>query len=89
MPCAQRRSTARTSALTSELLGRDGRHYAFLWERGHLHLLDGIAHVAGWRFEGAFRFTSGDAIVGAGTHDGIASAFELPFQDWSKNLRVR
>ncbi len=75
--------------VVGELLGRDGRHYAFLWERGRLHLLDDIAHVAGWRFEGAFRFTSDGSIVGCGTHDGIASAFELPFQDWSKNLRVR
>ena len=38
------------------LIGRDGRHYAFIWEDDHLHLLDEIASQPGWRFEGAYRF---------------------------------
>ena len=66
------------------LLGRDGRHYAFLWDRGRLHLLDDVAHAPGWRFEGAYRFMPDGSIVGAGTHDGIATAFLMPVQDYSK-----
>ena len=59
------------------LLGRDGRHYAFLWERGHLHLLDETAHVPGWRFEAAYRFLPNGAIVGSATHHGIATVFVM------------
>lgn len=67
------------------LLGRDGRHYAFLWDRGRLHLLDDLAHAPGWRFEGAYRFMPDGSIVGAGTHDGVASAFLMPVQDYSQH----
>jgi hypothetical protein len=59
------------------LVGSDGRHYAFLWERNRLHLLDELAPHRGWRFEGAYRFTADGGIVGIGTHDGVASAYIL------------
>lgn len=71
------------------LLGRDGRHYAFLWDRGKLHLLDDLAQAPGWRFEGAYRFMPDGSIVGAGTHDGIATAFLMPVQDYSKTSAIR
>lgn len=57
------------------MLGRDGRHYAFLWQRGHLHLLDELLHASGWRFEGAYRFLPGGSIAGIGTYKGVATAF--------------
>ncbi|HTX60527.1 MAG TPA: hypothetical protein VMH02_12735 [Verrucomicrobiae bacterium] len=55
----------------------DGRHYAFLWENGHLSRLDDLVHAAGWRFECAYAFGPNGEIVGIGTHDGVAMAFEL------------
>jgi hypothetical protein len=57
------------------LTAPDGRHYAFVWQNGHLYRLDDLLHAAGWRFEAAFRFAQGGAIAGVGTHDGIATAF--------------
>ena len=67
----------RAHRVVGMLLGRDGRHYAFLWESGHLHLLDEVAHVPGWRFEAAYRFLSNGSIVGTATHHGIATVFVM------------
>ena len=57
------------------LVGRDGRHYAFLWQQGKLHLLDDLLHRPGWRFEGAYRFLPDGSVAGAGTNAGVATAF--------------
>ena len=59
------------------LTANDGRHHAFLWERGHLRMLGDILGAPSWRLEAAFRFLPDGSIVGAGTHDGIASGFIL------------
>ena len=55
----------------------DGRHHAFLWQAGHLQLLDDIAHAADWRFESAYAFAAGGAIVGIGVYREKATAFVL------------
>jgi len=66
-----------THRVIGMLVGRDGRHYAFLWQDGKLHLLDETVQAPGWRFEGAYRFTDDGAIVGVGTYNGIATGFVL------------
>jgi hypothetical protein len=59
------------------LTASDGRHYAFLWENGRLRLLDDTLAAPGWRLEAAFRFLPDGSIVGAGTHQAVASGFIL------------
>ncbi len=54
-----------------------GRHYAFVWRNGALVRLDDLAGKPGWRFECAYAFTPSGGIVGVGTYDGRAEAFEL------------
>ena len=53
------------------------RHFAFLWQNGVLRRLDDLVRVPGWRFESAYAFGTGDAIVGIGTYRGTAAAFEV------------
>lgn len=64
-----------THRVVGSVIGRDGRHYAFLWKRGHLQLLDDVVRAPGWRLEAAYGFTSDGSIVGAGTHNGTATMF--------------
>ena len=59
------------------MLQDDGRHYAFLWRNGSLLRLDDVAAKPGWRFECAYAFTPSGGIVGVGTYNGRAEAFEL------------
>jgi len=59
------------------MLQDGGRHYAFLWRNGTLVRLDDVADKPGWRFECAYAFAPGGGIVGVGTYDGRAEAFEL------------
>jgi hypothetical protein len=52
-----------------------GRHYAFSYVRGHVHLLDDLPHPPGWRFEAAYAVSADGTIAGTGTLNGIAAAF--------------
>lgn len=53
----------------------DGKHYAFRWRSGRVQRLDDLPHPARWRFESAYAIGADGAIVGVGTHDGVAAAF--------------
>jgi hypothetical protein len=57
------------------LMDARGHHRAFRYKNGRAELLDDLPHPAGWHFESAYAVSSDGAIVGIGTHNGVATAF--------------